>query len=152
MKFLYTLGYQLVLLFWRFTHPITLGVRLLLTMDDRVMLVKHTYQRCWYMPGGRVKKWETLEQAARREAQEELGAKLGDLRLYGMYTSFFEHKSDHVAVFVCEEFNMSGETDAEIERFADFHFDALPDDISPGCLRRIEEYRREPAAVRAGHW
>lgn len=152
MKFLYRLEYQLVLIFWRITHPITLGVRLLLIENNTVLLVQHTYQKLWYMPGGRVKKWETLEQAARREAQEELGASLGDLHLFGAFVSFFEHKSDHVTVFVCEDFTLTGETDGEIERFAFFPMDELPDDISPGCLRRIEEYQKEPLAVRTGYW
>jgi len=152
MKLFYRLGYQAILLLWRITHPITLGVRLMLIKDRTVLLVKHTYQQQWYLPGGRVKKWETLQQTARREAHEELGAVLGSLRLFGMFTSFFEHKSDHVAVFVCDDFTMSGETDGEIERFATFPLEELPDDVAPGCRRRIEEYLENPLAVQAANW
>jgi 8-oxo-dGTP pyrophosphatase MutT (NUDIX family) len=141
-----------MLLSWHITHPITLGVRLLLVKDNSVLLVRHTYQNLWYLPGGRVKKWESLEQTARREAQEELGASLGGLQLFGTFVSFFEHKSDHVAVFACDDFTLTGETDKEIERFAFFPVDELPEDVSPGCLRRIEEYWQEPTVVRAGYW
>ena len=61
---------------WRITKPITVGVRLLLVRERTVLLVKHTYHRRWYLPGGGVCKGETLEDAARREAAEELGATL----------------------------------------------------------------------------
>jgi ADP-ribose pyrophosphatase YjhB (NUDIX family) len=122
------------------TRPITVGVRLILEKDQAVLLMRHTYQYDWYLPGGGVKRGETLESAARREAAEELGAKLGELHLFGVYTNFFEGKSDHVIVFSCNGFTLTGETDREIARFEFFRFDELPEDVSPGSLRRIREY------------
>ncbi|MDQ0343857.1 8-oxo-dGTP pyrophosphatase MutT (NUDIX family) [Lederbergia wuyishanensis] len=44
--------------------------------DEKVLLVKHTYQNHWYLPGGGVEKSETLERAIRRECKEEIGADL----------------------------------------------------------------------------
>jgi 8-oxo-dGTP pyrophosphatase MutT (NUDIX family) len=125
---------------WRVTRPITVGVRLILEKGQAVLLVKHTYQSGWYLPGGGVRRGETLEEAARREAAEEIGATLGKLRLLGVYTNFYEHKSDHVAVFACDDFTLTGRTDAEIERFDFFGLDDLPDGVSPGSRRRIQEY------------
>ena len=108
--------------------------------DKAVLLVKHTYQRDWYLPGGGVKRGETLEEAARREAAEELGAELRNIHLFGIYSNFYEHKSDHVVVFTCDDFTIVGEMDMEIERFGWFRFDRLPADISPGSLRRVHEH------------
>jgi 8-oxo-dGTP pyrophosphatase MutT (NUDIX family) len=91
--------YALNRLRWRVSRPITVGVRLILVREGVLVLVKHTYQQHWYLPGGGVGRGESLEQAARREAQEELGARLGTLHLFGAYSNFFEYKSDHVIVF-----------------------------------------------------
>jgi 8-oxo-dGTP pyrophosphatase MutT (NUDIX family) len=142
MKSLPRLVYRLRRLWWRIARPITVGVRILLVEEGRVLLVKHTYQHAWYMPGGGVKRGESLEQAVRREADEEVGACLGELQLLGAYSSSYEGKSDHVVVFACTSFSLGGETDAEIERFRFFPLDGLPAGISRGTRLRIEEYLR----------
>jgi len=144
--------YRCERLWWRLTRPVTVGVRLLLVRDGSVLLVRHTYQSQWYLPGGGVQRGETLEQAIRREAAEEVGATLGDLRLLGVYTNFYEHKSDHVAVFVCDDITLTGKTDREIERFAWFAFDDLPPDTSPGSRRRIADYHSQAAVPFVGRW
>ncbi|MEO9255658.1 MAG: NUDIX domain-containing protein, partial [Tepidiformaceae bacterium] len=59
---------------WRVYHPITLGVRVILTSDGKVLLVRHTYRPGWFLPGGGVHRRESLERAARREVREEAGA------------------------------------------------------------------------------
>jgi ADP-ribose pyrophosphatase YjhB (NUDIX family) len=137
---LWRLGYRLLHGWWKVRRPTTVGVRVLLLREQQVLLVRHTYQREWYLPGGGVKRGETLDDAIRREAAEEVGAALGQLSLLGVYTNVYEGKTDHVAVFVCHEFTLSGETDGEIERYAFYSLDSLPEDVSPGTRRRIGEY------------
>ena len=117
-----------------------------------MLLVKHSYLQGWYLPGGGVKKGESIEEAARREAFEEVGAKLDSLHLLGIYTNFYGYKSDHVIVFSCNSFTITGETDSEIERFDFFDFDKLPQHISPGSLRRIDEYRNQNTKPVLGMW
>ena len=125
---------------WYVTRPITVGVRVLLVKDDEVMLVKHTYSRHAYLPGGGVKRGETIEEGIRREAAEEVGAELGELTVLGIYTNLFEYKSDHVVVFVCDDFTITPVTCAEIEYCEFRRFTDLPPKTSPGTRRRIEEY------------
>ncbi len=135
------------------TRPITVGVRLLLIRDGQVLLVRHTYQNGWYLTGGGVKRKETLEQAARREAREEAGAELKGLRLFGVYTNLAEGRSDHITVFVCEDFNLSGQHDLEIAALDFFALEALPEDLLPGHRRRVEEYLgTRPGQVHTGIW
>jgi len=137
---------------WRILKPLTVGVRVLMEKDGRVVLVEHTYDELWYLPGGGVEREETLKEAVRREAMEEVGAELGQLRLLGAYTSFSEYKSDHVLVFVCHDFTLTGATDREIARFGLFDLEALPEDTSPATRRRIQEYRTGSAAPNVGMW
>ena len=144
--------YQMELLWWRLARPVTLGVRLLALRDGTVLLVRHTYQSQWYLPGGGMKRGETLEQAIRREATEEVGATLGEVRLLGVYTNFYEYKSDHVIVFVCDDVVVQGKHSHEIEQYGFFAFDDLPPDISPGSCRRIVEYRELTTGPVVGVW
>ena len=50
--------YRLATIYWWVTRPMIVGVRVLLIQGDQVMLVRHTYQDYWYLPGGSVKKGE----------------------------------------------------------------------------------------------
>ena len=127
---------------WAVRRPLTLGVRALLIKGDQVLLVRHTYQPLWYLPGGGVHKHETLEQALKRELAEEIGAELGMLDLLGVYSSFAEYKSDHVVIYVCSDFALRQRIGNEIATFQMFPVEDLPPDISPGTRRRLEEYLR----------
>jgi 8-oxo-dGTP pyrophosphatase MutT (NUDIX family) len=140
IKALLTLAYQANRVRYFLTRPLTMGVKLLLVREGRFLLVQHSYQSGWHLPGGGVKRGETLEQAARREAREELGATLDELRLVGVYTNFREYKSDHMVVFASESFTLTGRTDAEIERYEFFAPENLPEALTPGAVRRVTEY------------
>jgi len=140
--FLLKLAYRSMRVYWFFARPVTLGVRVLMIRDGHVLLVRHTYQDAWYLPGGGVKRGETLEQAVRREAWEEAGARLAEISLWGAYSQYFDYKSDHVMCFICTDFQLGGESDFEIERCGLFPLDRLPAGTNPGSRRRIEEYRR----------
>lgn len=140
MRFAYRCAWLGVRVQWRLFQPVTIGVRVLLVRDGEVLLVRHTYRPGWFLPGGGVKRHETLSDAARREAHEEAGATLGGLTLVGMYTNFHENKSDHVALFAATDFDVTGEHDEEIESLAWFPFDALPPGVSPGTRERIAEF------------
>jgi ADP-ribose pyrophosphatase YjhB (NUDIX family) len=137
-----SIGYQLWRLWWRIRQPVTVGVRVIILREGRVLLVKHSYQDAWYVPGGGVKRGETLVEAVRREAMEEVGASLGELRVMGVYTNLYEGKSDHVAVFVCTRATVSGHSDGEIEHFGFYELSALPENVSPGTRRRLAELVR----------
>lgn len=126
-----------------------LGVRIMLIQDGQVMLVKHTYQVHWYMPGGGVKHRESPMQAAIREAYEEVGATVnGEPELLGIYSNFREGKNDHTLLFVTTHFTMGTPTDTwEIAERGFFPIDNLPAQVSPGTNRRIQEYLKGERAV-----
>ena len=141
-------------LWWTIRRPRTLGVRaLVLDGADRVALVKHTYRPNWYLPGGGVNKRESFAKALARELREEIG--LTDFRLdrvLGVYRNGGEGKDDHVVIFVVrtERTDIRAADALEIEEARWFALDALPADISPASLRRIDEWRS--GEVGLGDW
>lgn len=136
------LAYGIYSLRWRLFHPVTIGVRMMLIAGGQIVLLRHSYQDAWYFPGGGVKSGETLAQAAMREAHEEAGAvPLEDPWLLGLYTSFDQGKSDHIALFVCERFRLEQASDQwEIEECALFPLDALPATTSRKIHLRLADY------------
>ena len=133
-------------------RPVRMGTRVMLIQDDKVLLIRHTYLPGWYMPGGGLKRGETLEQAARREAREETGAEMGELKLLGAFTGFNDYKTDHNIVFLCQDFTLNGKHDGEIAEARFFSLNALPEDIQPGHRRRLEEYKAGGKPLQFGEW
>ena len=133
-------------------RPKTLGVRVMLIKNGEVLLVRQTYMSGWYMPGGGVKRGETVEEAVRREAYEEIGAQMGALNLIGTYTHFGENKSDHNVLFLCTDFTLNGKQDNEIAEARFFHLDALPDGLLDGHRQRLKEYNAGGIIPQFGEW
>jgi len=130
---------------WRITKPRTIGVRaILLDRGGRIALVRHTYMDQWYLPGGGVKKGESIDAALFRELAEEVGLIGATIeRVLGVYHSRREGKDDHIVIFVAQAGSSTElrRTDlAEIEEAGWFAPDALPASLSPATARRIAEY------------
>lgn len=132
-------------LVWRALGPRTIGVRGLVVDDHgRVLLVRHSYGRpAWHLPGGGVKRRESLLHALRRELEEEVSVHLdGPPHLLGAYSNMREGKSDHIAVFVVEQWRRQPHGhDNEIAAAEFFPPDGLPADATPGTRRRLQEWQ-----------
>lgn len=136
------LAYGMMHLYWRVFRPVTLGVRIILLNDDGVVLVRHRYQPGWHFPGGAVNRNETIADAAKREAHEETGAVvMGEIELMGIFTTFADGKSDHVATYVAHTFSLGRAKDRwEIAECRVFPLDQLPDEVTRGTQKRLDEY------------
>lgn len=145
IRFLY-LAFRIYSFIFR---PIITGVRIMLIQDGQVLLVRHTYLEGWYMPGGGVKRGESVEEAARRESREEVGAELGKIHLLGVYSNF---KSDQNVVFLCTDFKANYQHDREIAEVRFFPIKSLPADIADGHRCRIEEYTAKMESPSFGQW
>lgn len=133
-------------------RPVNLGVRIMLIQNGKVLLVRHVYQDGWFMPGGGMKRRETIEQAARRECYEEAGVEMKKMELFGIFFHFTEWKSDHIALFLSEDFTMSDKKDSEIAEKKFFPLDDLPEALGSGHRRRLQEYQAGVRQVQHGVW
>lgn len=129
---------------WRIRPPkISVGVRALVVDEqERICLVRHTYRSGWFLPGGGVKVGESLVEAMARELLEETGIQASSRphRIHGVYSSFAEHKSDHIVVFLVSDWAGKLSYSSEIAAVEFFSPSELPDDASPATQRRIKEY------------
>ena len=136
--------YVLRLLSWRILRPVTLGVRVVAIDGDRLLMVRAHGRRGWHLPGGAVGRRETLAEAARREVREETGCSVELERLLGMYASFDEYKSDHVAIFAGRPTSpIATKLNIEIAEARYFPLDALPKETEAYVHRRLAEYRAQ---------
>lgn len=147
-KILY-LGFKVYCFIFR---PVRIGVRVMMVQNDEVWLIRHTYLRGWFMPGGGLKRNESLEQAARREAFEETGAELNGINLLGIFSSFVQWKTDHTAVFLCKDFKITGKSDGEIADMRVFPLSALPENTFSSHRKLLEAYQKDGSPYKFGEW
>ena len=137
------------------TRGMTLGVRgVAIDGENRVCLVRHTYVRGWYLPGGGIEPKERAVDSMIREFREETGIIVDpaeQLRLHGFFLNAAHRGRDHIAVYVAPAFTVPEpkQPDREIAECAFFPLDALPPDTTRGTRERLAEIRegRMPSGV-----
>jgi ADP-ribose pyrophosphatase YjhB (NUDIX family) len=141
---------RLALAATRYQRAMTLGVRVVARdADGAILLVRHTYLRGWYLPGGAVDAGETLAEAALRELREETGVLPGAgaaPELFAIYHNRRDHLRDHVALYrlsavLVPEGALRPNREIREARF--FAVDALPEETTPATRRRLAELAGE---------
>jgi 8-oxo-dGTP pyrophosphatase MutT (NUDIX family) len=128
--------------FLRLSRGKTLGVRVaIFDPSGAVMLVKQTYSPGWILPGGGVEKGELLIPSATREIQEEAGIVAeGPLVLHGIFSNEATFPGDFVCLYILRQFRREAwKPDHEILEAKFFSVTQLPNDITDGSRRRLEE-------------
>jgi 8-oxo-dGTP pyrophosphatase MutT (NUDIX family) len=146
-------AYRLRRLWWRVVRPVIVGVRVVVRDDQgRLLVVRHRYGRdVLHLPGGGVKRGESLPQAAARELGEEGGVDVDpdSLVLVGAYTGFREGSTNHVIVYEAPEWT-AGEVHA-FEIAETLWVDPADETVklSGGTRRRLAELAGAP---RSSKW
>lgn len=118
-------------LYWFVFRPQTRGAKAVIFWQGKVLLARNSYgHRKWTLPGGGVGRKETFQDAAIREAGEEVGIKADNATFFYEYKSVWEYKNDTVQCFVMNVHSESFLIDEqEISEAGWFSPDDLPSDI-----------------------
>ncbi len=111
----------------------------------------------WGIPGGSLEPGETLEEAARREAREEVGLEIaGQLHLFNVYSGkeqFYQYPNGDQVYGVCvvywtREFHgrLKGEGEEVLEHKY-YRIDHLPEAINPLDRPILEELEHKISSV-----
>jgi len=99
----YRTAYRVLRVYWWIFRPRSSGVKCILTHQDAVLLVRHTYgPRGWDLPGGSRKRGEAAEATATREIQEELGLSVDAWRPLGKIEVVIDRHTDALHCFHAE--------------------------------------------------
>lgn len=119
----------------------TLGVRALILKHNQILLVRHTYLKGWYLPGGGVEHSESPPEGIIREVCEEVGGVVTQpVRLLATYYNNKLGWDDYVLLYEVKLSHQYEHHDREIAEVRWFDIHHLPSDISPGTRKRIDEH------------
>ncbi len=100
-RFVMRSGARAIALYNRTFHPHVRGAGVFVRHEDRVLLVRSTYQSWWGIPGGRVDRGEEPRAAAARELHEETNLAVAPDALTPLGELHLDHNHihDHVWFF-----------------------------------------------------
>ncbi len=102
LRLAYRIAYRLLNAYAFVRRPRVRGVMCVVSDGrDRVLLVRHTYgdRSAWELPGGWVGRGEDPREAARREAHEELGVRIGEWHDLGVVNGLWHFKHERLAFY-----------------------------------------------------
>ena len=103
-------------------------MKCVLRHGNKVLLIKNSYGlKLWTLPGGGVKRNESLMDAVTREVREEVGITINDLRECGSLFNDKEYRRNTIWVFATQVSSDQLEIDdLEVEEAKWFPQDELP--------------------------
>ena len=132
--------------------PVAFGVTAI--VDDeagRVLLVRHSYQPGWHLPGGGVGAAEPPAEAVLRELREEVGLIASAApELVGVFTRRIGWVTNVIALYRVRGARIAFKPSAEIREILWADPRALPDGTVRGARRRLAEFTDKTAP--APYW
>lgn len=134
-------------------EPILMVGAAILIVDEqnRLLLMKRSDSSCWGPSGGVVEPGEVVETAAKREALEETGLRVGEMKLFGVFSGpelyYTYPNGDEVynvtIVYLSHDFSGDIRLNGEHTEWRWFFTDEIPEDLSPPIIPVIEQFKRQ---------
>jgi 8-oxo-dGTP diphosphatase len=112
------------------------GVAIIIAKNDQVLLMKRKGihgKGTWSTPGGHLEFGETPEQGAAREAKEEVGLDVVDIRFRALTNDVFEETGKHYITIWMEGRTISNDpmiaAEDEVAEIGWFAWNSLPDPL-----------------------
>jgi mutator protein MutT len=120
---------------------------IILDEHNRILLTQRADNGAWSIPGGSMEPGETLEEVARRETEEEVGLRVGEMDFFGVFSGpdlYYEYPNgDQVynvtVVYTSRQISGRLKIDEESIQAKYFPLDELPE-ISPPLRPVFEAY------------
>jgi ADP-ribose pyrophosphatase YjhB (NUDIX family) len=117
-----------------------ISVSVAVIREDQILLTKRADFEIWCLPSGEVEAEESIAQAAIREAKEETGLDIELRSLVGIYSRVGALPDSHAVLFTAVA--VGGRLQTQPGETIDvryFSFKEIPNDLSPGHQKRIED-------------
>ena len=98
----------------------------ILDKKGRVLLQKRSDVKIWTLPGGGIKKGESPQAAAVREAKEETNLDVTSIRFVGKYSTHYMNYCGVAHVFLCRIKGGKLQKNYESEKLAFFEMNKMP--------------------------
>ncbi len=108
------------------------SVEALIAMDEGLLFLRRKIKPAkgeWWLPGGRIRKNESLLDALRREVREETNLELTSCRLINVYSRVFPERHDITIAYLCSCKGNYVTLNEEHSEYA--FFKQLPPDLHP---------------------
>ncbi len=134
--------------------PVEVAVGVLINREGQFLLTSRpqgkVYEGYWEFPGGKLEAGETVEQALRRELQEELGITIACATLWKVEVMDYPHA--RVRLHFCKVFEWSGEL--QMREQQSMAWQQLPVEVTPvlpGTVPVLQWFAQEQGFVGATH-
>jgi colanic acid biosynthesis protein WcaH len=124
--------------------PIT-GIEAMIMKNDSILLMRRSNPPArgeWWLPGGRLRKGESFEDALRREVKEETGLAIVPVHFIGVYNRVFPERHDVALVFLCKIEDESAGVLLNDEHSEYQFFKKLPRTLNPFIMKVIQDSKK----------